>query len=60
MSDVPKLPSTPRYDHERDGNPFFWIARMAPKARAERVHALTDIRAERWRKERADMRPLTP
>ena len=31
-----RLPASPRYDPEKDGNPFDWIVATAPKVRCMR------------------------
>ena len=31
-----RLPAAPRYDQDKDGNPFDWIVATAPKVRAQR------------------------
>lgn len=41
-----RLPPVPRYDAERDGNPFAWIVATAPKVRAHQVDLVQTHRAQ--------------
>lgn len=34
QAELLRLPPVPRFDAERDGNPFQWIVATAPKVRA--------------------------
>mgnify|MGYP006204990445 CR=1 FL=1 len=41
-----RLPPVPRYDAERDGNPFAWIVATAPQVREHQVDLVQTHRAQ--------------
>ena len=60
MSSLLRMPETPRYDAQRDGNPFAWIVKTAPLVREQRQNADDQHRLIRRIEARLYSRPVKP
>jgi len=58
LTDLLRLPPKPVFDPAADGNPFDWIVRTAPKARAEAQAAMELHRIRLQVARRCAMPPL--
>ena len=45
----PRPPSLPKYDADKDGNPFAWIVERAPQAREDRLNYQDQYRRDNRR-----------
>lgn len=57
---TPRCSPLPVFDPEKDGNPFAWIVRAAPKVRAQRAQQLTAEAAVKRAIQRAANEPVKP
>lgn len=59
-ADLLRLPPAPRYDAQKDGNPFAWIVATAPKVREQHQDVMDDNRYARRVAQRLYNKPVTP